>query len=89
MLTENVQLGQFVRSVAGRDKGKYYLIYDVLNEAFVRIIDGEKKRINNPKKKNIKHLEFFPQKADDIAEMIRKGETVSEQEVLRIIKSLG
>ncbi len=86
---DNVQIGQLVRSSAGRDKGKLYLIYDLLDEAFVRVIDGEKKRLINPKRKNIKHLEFLPVRADGIAEKLIRGEPVTEKEISETIRTLG
>ncbi len=89
MLGEEVQVGQLVRSIAGRDAGKIYFIFDVLDEAFVRVIDGEKRKLTNPKKKNIKHLEFFPAKADAVAEKLRRGEAVTEEEISEAIKNLG
>jgi len=89
MMTDGVQVGQIVRSAAGRDKGKIYLVYDVLDEAFVRVIDGDKKKFSNPKRKNVKHLEFLPHKADNIADKIRGGRTIREEEIMETIKSLG
>lgn len=86
---DNVQVGQLVRSSAGRDKGKVYLIYDLLDEAFVRVIDGEKKKLTNPKRKNIKHLDIFPVKADIVAEKLIRGEPVTEKEISETIKTLG
>ena len=85
---EEVQVGQLVRSLAGRDRGRFYLIYDVLDEAFVRVIDGEKKRLNNPKKKNVKHLRFYSQTAVGIAEKLRTGQTVTEEEIMDSVKKL-
>ncbi len=88
-LVEDLQVGQLVRSRAGRDRGNYYLIYDVLDEAFVRVIDGEKKRLTNPKKKNIKHLEVLPVPVAVLADKLRDGERVTDEEVNKIIRSLG
>lgn len=86
---DKVQVGQLVRSMAGRDKGSFYLIYDVLDEAFVRVVNGDKKKLSNPKRKNIKHLEIFHVVADDIRQKFSTGETVTEANVLKAIKDLG
>ena len=86
---EGAQIGQLVRSSAGRDKGSFYLIYDLLDEAFVRVIDGDKKKITNPKRKNIKHLEIFPVRADNVAEKLVSGKPVTEKEISESIKTLG
>ncbi|HWI54893.1 MAG TPA: KOW domain-containing RNA-binding protein [Desulfobacteria bacterium] len=86
---EDLQVGQLVRSRAGRDRGNYYLIYDVLDEAFVRVIDGEKKRLTNPKRKNIKHLEALSVPERELADRLRDGKAVTDDEVIKIIRSLG
>lgn len=86
---EEIRVGQLVRSAAGRDTGKLYLIYDVLDKAFVRVIDGEKKKLINPKRKNIKHLDIFPVRADSVAEKLIRGEPVTEKEISETIKTLG
>ena len=52
--------GYFARSKAGHDKGKTYIIIEGTQtgrpEDFVFLVDGECKLLENPKKKNIKHL---------------------------------
>jgi len=65
------------------------LIYDVLDKAFVRVIDGEKKKLTNPKKKNMKHLSFFPEVVESIADKLNLGENVTDEEVAEVIKTLG
>ncbi|MDT3699490.1 MAG: KOW domain-containing RNA-binding protein [Thermincola sp.] len=85
----DIKVGQLVRSAAGRDEGKYYLVYDVLDKAFVRVMDGEKKKLTNPKKKNMKHLAFFPEVAESIADKLNRGEKVTEEEVAEATKTLG
>lgn len=89
VLPEGVTVGQLVRSMVGRDKGKYYLIFEVLDEAFVRVIDGEKRKTKNPKRKNLKHLEILPVIADSIAEKIRGRERFKDEVITETIKQLG
>ncbi len=89
MIRKKAQVGQLVKSTTGRDKGKLYLVSEVLNDIFVQVIDGEKRRLTNPKKKNVRHLELLPVKADFIAEKLRRGKTVKEEEVIGTIKLLG
>lgn len=49
--------GEIVRSLKGRDKDKVYLVYEVLDKDFVKLVNGQTKKIDNPKKKRIKHIE--------------------------------
>jgi ribosomal protein L14E/L6E/L27E len=56
--------GQLVISKAGRDKGKWYVVYKV-EGPWVYIVDGKTRRLEKPKKKNLRHLqpthkEIFP-----------------------------
>ncbi|MDE5766248.1 MAG: KOW domain-containing RNA-binding protein [Clostridia bacterium] len=54
------QTGGVVRSVRGRDDGRYYVIAEVLSGGFVLVVDGKTRTLENPKKKNAKHLRLLP-----------------------------
>jgi large subunit ribosomal protein L14e len=53
------RIGQFVLITQGREAGQYAIVIKVLDERFVLIADGDKRKFHSPKKKNIHHLEFF------------------------------
>ncbi len=53
----SLQAGQLVYSRAGRDKGKPYLVLARAGETEVWIVDGAARRVEAPKKKNVKHLQ--------------------------------
>lgn len=72
MITATVDIGQVVKSVQGRDKGKLFLIFKVLSSDYVLLVDGETRKINNPKKKKIKHLMVYKQKNNDIIEKLKQ-----------------
>ena len=82
-------IGQFAKSKAGRDKETVFLIYEVLDEAYVRVVDGESRKVENPKKKNTRHLQLLPLNATEIARKIVSGEAVSDSEIAKAIASLG
>lgn len=48
--------GSVVRAKAGRDKGSYFVVLN-LDKDFAFIADGKTRKLENPKKKNLKHLE--------------------------------
>lgn len=50
-------LGQIVRIKQGRKSGGYAVIIEVVDDRFVLIADGEKRKTNKPKKKNMQHIE--------------------------------
>lgn len=49
-------IGRVVRSIAGRDLGKYFIIVKAINDKYVFISDGKLRTEEKPKKKKLKHL---------------------------------
>ena len=57
--TMDISVGQVVMSKAGRDKGKVFLVLDIIDDDYVSIIDGISRKLDNPKRKKIKHLVVY------------------------------
>lgn len=55
----NPQPGQIVLIKRGRDTGQYAIIIRLMDERFVLLADGDKKKFDRPKKKNIQHLQLL------------------------------
>jgi large subunit ribosomal protein L14e len=66
-------------SKSGRDTGKMYVILKVLNEHLVLLVDGESRKMDNPKTKNLKHLNVTNTIAQDIKTALLKGEIPNNQ----------
>ena len=56
--------GQLVRSIAGRDKGQMYLVLKQ-DGTCLWVVDGAKRGIANPKKKNRRHVQHCNKIAAD------------------------
>lgn len=82
------RLGQLVSSRAGRDRGRYYLVYEVISERLVRVVDGIIRRVDNPKEKNTKHLSIYSATAVGVAEKLASGERVTNAEIRYAIAEL-
>ncbi len=52
--------GRIVRSLQGRDRGRYFLILGRADGGTVLIADGLTHRLERPKKKNVRHLHAKP-----------------------------
>ncbi len=48
-------VGKIVFSNAGRDKGKYLVVINC-TENYVWVADGKERKLQSPKRKNIKHI---------------------------------
>ena len=51
------------RSLAGKDKGRLYLVLEGTEDA-VLLADGRHRKLARPKRKNRKHMEFLPGSAE-------------------------
>ena len=79
-------LGDLVLSKAGRDGGEIFLVVDV-DDDYVKIVNGKHRKISNPKKKKIKHLErFLEGGSKDLALKIKSGQPVSNERVIKVIR---
>ena len=52
-----IEKGRVVKAAAGRDKGSYFVITE-MEENYVFIADGKRRKLSLPKRKNLKHLRF-------------------------------
>ncbi|MGP4109086.1 KOW motif-containing protein [Virgibacillus sp. L01] len=53
------RIGQVVRIKQGREAGQYAIILKLLDDRFVLLADGEKRKYDRPKKKNLHHIEVM------------------------------
>lgn len=54
-----MEIGRIVLSTAGKDKGRYFCVVELGDDCcFLR--DGKLHKLENPKKKSLKHLKITP-----------------------------
>lgn len=66
-------VGKIVRSIRGRDAGKFAVVIEQLDDRFVLIADGDKRKLDRPKRKNVMHLEMTEHVAEEIVDAIENG----------------
>lgn len=64
--TTDIKVGQVVKSKAGRDKDKIFVVLSIVDESYVIVVDGKLRKLENPKKKKIKHLSLYNSIIDDL-----------------------
>ena len=55
-MNESVQLGQIVRTKAGRDRGKWMVVVGFEKESFVYLTDGRSRKTEKPKNRKMTPL---------------------------------
>ncbi|WP_315169187.1 KOW domain-containing protein [Metaclostridioides mangenotii] len=59
MLSEDLSVGQVVKVSSGRDKGRLFFIVKIVDDEYVLIADGKKRKLVKPKLKKVKHLKKY------------------------------
>ncbi len=59
----NILQGSVVKSLAGHDRNSYFVAVGI-EERYAYIADGRERKLESPKKKNIKHLSVTAKSID-------------------------
>lgn len=79
-------IGMLAFSKAGHDKQAVYMITGEEAE-YVYLCDGKRRTMENPKKKNKKHIQPVKKYGDSsVGERIRCGLPVRDEEIKKVIK---
>ena len=84
-----MEVGRVVLSRAGRDQGHVFVIVDVIDENYVAIANGCQRKVDNPKKKKIKHLVAKPEILEEIREKILAKKRIFDSEVRNRLDAIG
>lgn len=79
-------IGQGAVSAAGHDAGKCYVICRADAE-YVYLVDGTARTLNNPKKKNIKHIKLIEGAENLLPCMNDKTKATRNEDIKRAIKT--
>ncbi len=79
------RVGQMVRSKAGRDKGTAYAVIRAEGD-YVYVADGATRKLDNLKKKKIKHVEGSYNVSEEIAERLLDG-SIENHMIRRFLSS--
>jgi len=83
------EVGRVVLSRQGRDRGRYFVITEIIDDQYVKIADGDLRKVENPKKKKIKHLDTKPELISEIQEKIVNKKRIFNSEIRSSLEALG
>lgn len=75
---------QIVSSLAGRDKGRLFLVMET-EPNFVYLVDGKLRKVESPKKKRRKHVEYAGLPNEEILKKLGSGDRVLNSEIRRAL----
>ena len=84
----SLELGQLVVSTVGRDRGKFYLVLEETLDNKVYVVDGEIRKVANPKRKNKKHLRPCPGISSEFTQKLKAGLKITDLDVRKALKEI-
>lgn len=72
-----------VRSDAGRDQGKLFIVLAV--EEYLLLADGKGRKAESPKRKKRKHVLFVAEDDSRLADKIKRSEKITNSELRRTL----
>ena len=79
-----IAISNIVRSDAGRDKGKLFFVLATEGE-FLLLADGKSRKVESPKRKKRRHVQFFAAEETRVSEKIRSKEKITNSELRRTL----
>ncbi len=88
-LGDDIAIGQVVKSRAGRDKGKIFLVIDIIDGENVFIVDGNLRKLDNPKKKKIKHLIVYNTILDELKYKLDNNIKINNAYIRKLLEPMN
>ena len=76
-----VETCRVVRSKAGRDEGKYFVVIALDGEEFALVADGDRRGVEKPKRKRLKHLFVTEETISGLRSRLEAGGAVENHEL--------
>ena len=80
--------GRVVQSIQGRDRGYYFLVTQTARDGTVFVADGDRHRLERPKKKKTKHLRAKPVLLD-LKALRPEGGALQNSDLRRALEANG
>ncbi len=84
---ESISIGQVVSSIAGRDRGRMFIIVDIVDEQFVKVVDGDLRKVEKPKLKKVKHLNVSHHIIEEIAETLQNRRKLTNERIKKALEN--
>ena len=77
MKHQTLQIGEIVQSTQGRDRGRFLVVMELIDEEHVLLVDGLLRRLDKPKKKKTRHMVSLGVFSEEIRQRINSGKKMN------------
>lgn len=81
-----LNIGEIVEILTGREKGKYGVIIGKENDRYIFIADGDKRKFDQPKRKNIRHIRATGYISKEIVDSLDKNGKVTNAKLRYVLQ---
>ncbi len=83
-----ISKSDIIISLAGRDRGKLFYVIDT-EDNYVHVADGKGRKLENPKRKKLKHVRRVTRAETEVARRMQAGGKVLNSELRRDLATFG
>ncbi|NLY84786.1 MAG: hypothetical protein GX077_00325 [Tissierellia bacterium] len=84
--SDDIAIGQVVKSRAGRDKGRVFLVLEIVDDQHVLIVDGDLRKLENPKRKKLKHLMVYNTVLEEFKEKLNSKMGINNAYIRKLLE---
>jgi ribosomal protein L14E/L6E/L27E len=82
-----IETGTIVYSVTGRDSGRFFVVTEIVDDKYIKVADGDLRRIDKPKLKQSKHVKSQGVTLPKITEKLIEGKKIFDAELKSALKN--
>ncbi len=83
-----ISKSDIIVSLAGRDQGRLFYVLET-DGSYALLADGKTRKLENPKRKKLKHIRFAARSDSRVAQKILAGDPVLNSELRRDLAIFG
>ena len=84
--TKDIVVGQLVKSKSGRDMMRLFLVYEVVDNEHVLLVDGKARKLEKPKLKKIKHLIVYHTIVEDFQKKVEENSKLTNSQIRKYLE---
>ena len=84
----DIARSNIVKSIAGRDAGSLFFVLATEGD-FLLLADGKRRRLESPKRKRTRHVQFVCESDSAVAEKIRSSEKITNSELRKALAAFS
>ncbi len=84
--TADIKLGQIVVSCSGRDKLKPFIVVEIVDDEYVRLVDGKIRKVAKTKLKKVKHIKVTNTISEKTANKLKDNKNLLDEEIRKILE---